>query len=286
MRGTKLITNIVLSASMFLIALISLNFLSFPLLILATVCCCYPSNDGSCSDCETFGGNSCPDSAVCKSYSGPCSGGTTTTTTTTTVTTTTTTTLPTTTQPPTTTTLPNCKTNPWSGASACCSSASACVDYDGNCVNSGSWGKGDGLPLDYCENGNWYHGFCFGINQTCMQTWGCKYTLNTIGCAAHYPDLCVPAIQGAVVALDTCQFSPSPPACSKNEDCPNGQCCDTFAATPKCVGKGTITSSGGKSYLCDPPEGFVEFKDKGKDPTKSLSFLDMIINFLSHFFKK
>jgi len=52
------------------------------------------------------------------------------------------------------------------------------------------------------------------------------------------------------------------------------------------VGKGAIVSSGGKSYLCDPPEGFVEFKDKGKDPTKSLSFLGMIINFLSHFFIK
>ena len=47
-----------------------------------------------------------------------------------------------------------CKSNPYSGKRGCCDNANDCVDYNGNCVRSGSWGNGDGFPLDYCYNGD------------------------------------------------------------------------------------------------------------------------------------
>jgi len=44
--------------------------------------------------------------------------------------------------------------------------------------------------------------------------------------------------------------------CVTGSDCGPGNCCDIQAGQPtgNCVGKGTIYNSGGKSYLCDPPE--------------------------------
>jgi len=69
--------------------------------------------------------------------------------------------------------------------------------------------------------------------------------------------------------------------------CP-GYCCDTITPTWRCkdTPKGTILSSGGISYLCDPPEEFVEVKYESEKSNKKLSFFDMLINFFSHFFTK
>ena len=38
----------------------------------ATVCCCYPDNNGNCTRCYTFSGSSCPDSSLCDQTSGGC----------------------------------------------------------------------------------------------------------------------------------------------------------------------------------------------------------------------
>jgi len=77
-----------------------------------------------------------------------------------------------------------------------------------------------------------------------------------------------------------------PKACTSNSGCDNGYCCDTITGAKDCKAKGTILSSGGKSYLCDPPEGFVEAKDETEKSTRKLSSFNMIINFLPHFFTK
>lgn len=74
--------------------------------------------------------------------------------------------------------------------------------------------------------------------------------------------------------------------CEGGDDCERGWCCDTVTAAKDCKAKGTILSYEGKSYLCDPPEGFVEAKNKAEKSTKSLSLLDMIINFFSQLLNK
>jgi len=326
--------GLIIFVLVFLAILIFLNVMK----VEATVCCCYPDNNNQCTQCSTYSGNACPDTAVCGYYSGQCSSKTTTTSTTSTTSTSTTSTTSTsttsttststtsttststtsTTSTSTTTTLSNCKTNPWSGKSACCDSATDCVDYYGNCIDSGNWANGNNVQgLDYCYNGEWKGGFCVATDITCLS--GCVYTIHTQGCT-RYSLVCPPYDYYVVVALGTCgSITP----CSSNADCPGydpvtklklvcdqttgacvplasckdnsecapGYCCDTVTKTYSCnnTPKGTILSSGGKSYLCDPPEGFVEVKEvkyESEKPTKKLSFLDILINFFSHFFNK
>ena len=77
--------------------------------------------------------------------------------------------------------------------------------------------------------------------------------------------------------------------CSTNSDCDSGWCCDDKTPTYQCVYKGTILSSGGKSYLCDPPEGFVNSNENINTNTrtnKKSTLLDLLINPFSYFFKK
>jgi hypothetical protein len=52
--------------------------------------------------------------------------------------------------------------------------------------------------------------------------------------------------------------------------------------TGSCRQKGTITSYGGRSYICDPPEGFVNSSNEetnvNNQANKRLSLLDLLIN--------
>jgi hypothetical protein len=41
--------------------------------------------------------------------------------------------------------------------------------------------------------------------------------------------------------------------CQRNDQCDNGWCCDTISGARDCKGRGTITSYGGKSYICVSP---------------------------------
>jgi hypothetical protein len=46
--------------------------------------------------------------------------------------------------------------------------------------------------------------------------------------------------------------------CTTNDQCEGGWCCDKpVGGTGTCKQKGETISYGGRSYICDPPEGFV-----------------------------
>jgi len=77
--------------------------------------------------------------------------------------------------------------------------------------------------------------------------------------------------------------------CSSNSDCDSGWCCDySVGGTGSCRQKGTITSYGGRSYLCDPPEGFVNSSNEeintNTQGNKKLTLLDLLINPFYYFF--
>jgi len=76
------------------------------------------------------------------------------------------------------------------------------------------------------------------------------------------------------------------PKCDAPIDCATRYCCDTITGAWNCKPNGTILSYGGKSYLCDPPEGIVEAEWEAENSTKKLDFLYTIINFFSQFFKR
>jgi hypothetical protein len=204
-----------------------------------------------------------------------------------------------------------CKSNPYSGKTGCCDNSNDCVDYDGNCVSSGSWGKGNGLPLDYCYNGGWKLGFCVMSEESCLQTAGIEYTSDTSGCES-YSLGCYPYDREFVVtAVIECTSDRNCPgydpnthlkrycdtstykcktiqSCSSNDQCESGWCCDTITGAKDCKAKGTILSSGGKSWLCDPPEGFVSLSNKNTNTqaSKKLTLLDLLINPFSYFLKR
>jgi len=86
----------------------------------------------------------------------------------------------------------------------------------------------------------------------------------------------------------TCKTKPS---CVDNTECEGGWCCDKLVGgTGNCKQKGTITSYGGRSYICDPPEGFVNSSNEeintNNQASKKLTLLDLLINPFSYFFKK
>jgi len=58
------------------------------------------------------------------------------------------------------------------------------------------------------------------------------------------------------------------PECNSPSDCAPARCCDTITGARDCKMKETILSYGGKSYLCDPPEGIIEAKDEAENSTK------------------
>ena len=79
--------------------------------------------------------------------------------------------------------------------------------------------------------------------------------------------------------------------CSSNDQCGDGWCCDKLVGgAGNCKGEGTITSYGGRSYLCDPPEGFVNSSNEeinvNNQASKKLTLLDLLINPFSYFFKR
>jgi len=47
-----------------------------------------------------------------------------------------------------------------------------------------------------------------------------------------------------------------------------------------CTAKGTILSYGGKSWLCDPPEGFISLTKENEEKTvaKKFNLFDLLIN--------
>jgi hypothetical protein len=80
-------------------------------------------------------------------------------------------------------------------------------------------------------------------------------------------------------------------SCSSNDQCEGGWCCDKLVGgTGNCKQKGTITSYGGRSYICDPPEGFVNSSNEeintNNQASKKLTLLDLLINPFSYFFKR
>jgi hypothetical protein len=78
------------------------------------------------------------------------------------------------------------------------------------------------------------------------------------------------------------------PSCSLPGDCDNGWCCDTITGARDCKAKGTILSAGGKSWLCDPPEGFVSLSNENinTQANKKLTLLDLLINPFYYFLKR
>ena len=204
-----------------------------------------------------------------------------------------------------------CKYNPYSGKRGCCDSSTDCVDYDGKCVSSGSWGNGNGLPLDYCYNGDWNLGYCVESEESCLNTGGIEYTTDTSGCEI-YELGCYPYDRYFVVtAVIECTSDRNCPgydpnthlkrycdtsiykcktlaSCVDNTECEGGWCCDYITQSYKCVSRGTILSSVGKSYICDPPEGFINFSSENTNiqVSKKLTLLDLLINPFSYFLKK
>jgi len=83
----------------------------------------------------------------------------------------------------------------------------------------------------------------------------------------------------------TCKTKPS---CALPEDCEDKWCCDTITGTKACKAQGTIISSGGKSYICDPPEGFINFSDENTNiqVNKKLTLLDLLINPFYYFLER
>jgi hypothetical protein len=80
-------------------------------------------------------------------------------------------------------------------------------------------------------------------------------------------------------------------SCQRNDQCEGGWCCDYLVGGwGSCKQKGTITSYGGRSYLCDPPEGFVNSSNEeinvNNQANKKLTLLDLLINPFSYFFKR
>jgi hypothetical protein len=80
--------------------------------------------------------------------------------------------------------------------------------------------------------------------------------------------------------------------CGKNDECEDGWCCysQDYGGSGTCKQKGEIISYGGKSYICDPPEGFISSSSEeintNNQANKKLTLLDLLINPFSYFFKK
>jgi len=71
------------------------------------------------------------------------------------------------------------------------------------------------------------------------------------------------------------------PFCTEPVDCADGWCCYSWdiEGDGSCKPKGTIVSYEGKSWLCDPPEGFISLtKENTIKSAKKLSLFDLLIN--------
>jgi hypothetical protein len=75
-------------------------------------------------------------------------------------------------------------------------------------------------------------------------------------------------------------------SCADNTECEDNWCCDTISGVKNCTQKGTIRSSGGILYICDPPEGFVSSSSENANTqaNKKLTLLDLLINPFFYFF--
>ena len=179
-------------------------------------------------------------------------------------------------------------------------------------MSSESWGRGDGVPLDYCYNGGWKLGFCVMSEETCLKTAGIEYTSDNSGCKLYelgcypYDSLLIATLVIECASDKNCLgYDPNTHlrrycdtytykcktlgSCSTNIDCEDGWCCDRLlGGAGKCKQKGEIISYGGKSYICDPPEVFVSLSNKNTNTqaNKKLTLLDLLINPFSYFFKR
>jgi hypothetical protein len=84
----------------------------------------------------------------------------------------------------------------------------------------------------------------------------------------------------------TCRTKSS---CVDNTECEGGWCCDKLVGgSGSCKQKGEIIPYGGKSYICDPPEGFVNSSNEeintNTQGNKKLTLLDLLINPFFYFF--
>ena len=180
-------------------------------------------------------------------------------------------------------------------------------------MNSGSWGNGDNLDTRIlCDDGNWIPGFwipgkldtrkfCVASNSTCLSWF--PYTTDTTGCREFYSAECPPNNIRTVIAVrnpcfgpedcpgydpnthlklycDLATFTCKPlEVCEVPTDCDNGWCCDIITGARDCKAKGTILSYEGKSWLCDPPGGFISLaKENKKKLTRKLNLFDLLIN--------
>ena len=78
--------------------------------------------------------------------------------------------------------------------------------------------------------------------------------------------------------------------CLSNSDCDSGWCCyfQYYGGTGTCEPKGKIISYEGKSYICDPPEGFVNSSNEevntNTQANKKLTLLDLLTHLISRIF--
>jgi hypothetical protein len=91
-----------------------------------------------------------------------------------------------------------------------------------------------------------------------------------------------------VILIHTCKTIEK---CGKNDECEDGWCCDKpVGGTGTCKQKGETISYGGRSYICDPPEGFVDSSNEeintNNQANKKLTLLDLLINPFSYFLKR
>jgi hypothetical protein len=79
--------------------------------------------------------------------------------------------------------------------------------------------------------------------------------------------------------------------CVDNTECDDNWCCDYLVGGQgNCKQKGENISYGGKSYICDPPEGFVNSSNEeintNNQANKKLTLFDLLINPFSYFLKR
>jgi len=149
-----------------------------------------------------------------------------------------------------------------------CGDVKSCGGQTYYCVYDNGWKWSTSKPSNFCCNDT----DCSGYDPTTHTKYVCEC-----------PDSSRCSITGSSY---TCKPKGK---CSSNSDCDSGWCCDySVGGTGSCRQMGTITSYGGRSYLCDPPEGFVNSSNEeintNTQGNKKLTLLDLLINPFYYFF--
>ena len=164
------------------------------------------------------------------------------------------------------------------GTSYVCSSSNLCqsLSCGGStyrCVYNSSIGRyywSTSLPSGFCCSDN----DCSGYDPN---------THTKLVCNCPNVDYC--SLQDSTKPYYTCQALPS---CSQPADCEDNWCCDIYVDRGTCKQEGSIITYNGKSYLCDPPEGFVSTSlassSQSLQVQENKNIFDLIINFFSNLF--